>query len=100
MTEGMATELRPHGLSAVAEVPGLMRTERVIAAHKTPHQAHPFDLLPTESPRYLGRAVVALRENPGVQQSSGQFLYVADLARQYGFTDEDGRQLPRFRVPG
>ena len=32
-------------------------TERVMAAHR----AHPFDLAPTESPSYLGKAVVRSR---------------------------------------
>jgi NAD(P)-dependent dehydrogenase (short-subunit alcohol dehydrogenase family) len=51
---GMARELRPHGIAAVALAPGFMRTERVMAAHAQ----KPFDLGLTESPEYLGRAVV------------------------------------------
>jgi NAD(P)-dependent dehydrogenase (short-subunit alcohol dehydrogenase family) len=94
MTEGMASELRPHGVSAVVVVPGFMRTERVMAAHA----ADPFDLGTTESPRYLAKAVVALSNDPAVGKLSGQTLYVADLARKYGFTDEDGRQPPRFKA--
>jgi len=94
MTEGMASELRPHGVSAVVVVPGFMRTERIMAAH----QKEPFDLALTESPRYLGRAVVALAGDPNVGKISGQVVYVADAARTYGFTDEDGSQPPRFRV--
>jgi NAD(P)-dependent dehydrogenase (short-subunit alcohol dehydrogenase family) len=46
MTEGMARELRPHGVSAIALVPGFTRTERVMASHAL----HPFDLASTESP--------------------------------------------------
>jgi NAD(P)-dependent dehydrogenase (short-subunit alcohol dehydrogenase family) len=94
MTEGMASELRPYGVSAVVVVPGFMRTERVMAAHKR----EPFDLGFTESPHYLGRAVVALAGDPNIGKVSGQILYVGDLARTYGFTDVDGRQPPRFRV--
>jgi len=94
MTEGMARELRPHRVAAIVLVPGFMRTERVMASHA----AHPFDLAATESPAYLGRAVVALGGDPKVLAKSGQLLYVGDLAKVYGFTDVDGSQPPPFRT--
>jgi NAD(P)-dependent dehydrogenase (short-subunit alcohol dehydrogenase family) len=94
MTEGMAGELRPHGVAAIVLVPGFMRTERVMAAHAIT----PFELSSTESPNYLGRAVVALVGDPKVLARSGRLLYVGDLAREYGFTDVDGSQPPRFRA--
>jgi NAD(P)-dependent dehydrogenase (short-subunit alcohol dehydrogenase family) len=94
MTKGMATELRPHGVHAVAVAPGFMRTERIMAHYKK----HPFDLGPTESPSYLGNAVVALASDPEVRKLNGRVLYVGDLARKYGFKDVDGRQPPRFRA--
>jgi hypothetical protein len=31
-------------------------------------------------------------------QKSGQVLMVGELAREYGFTDVDGRQVPPFRI--
>ncbi|MGA8603639.1 MAG: SDR family NAD(P)-dependent oxidoreductase [Thermoplasmata archaeon] len=94
MTEGMARELRAHHVAAIVLVPGFMRTERVM----TSHAAHPFDLSGTESPAYLGRAVVALGGDPRVLAKSGQLLYVGDLAKLYGFTDVDGTQPPPFRT--
>ena len=94
MSFGMATELRPHGLAAVALAPGFMRTERVMAAHA----AQPFPLDGTESPAYLGRAVVALASDPKVLEKSGQVLTVGELAREYGFTDVDGTQPAPFRL--
>jgi hypothetical protein len=30
---------------------------------------------------------------------TGQVLTVGELAREYGFTDTDGRQLPPFEMP-
>lgn len=95
MTSGMAKEYRFRGVAAVALAPGFMRTERVLAAHA----ARPFDLGPTESPAYLGRAVRALASDSNVSARSGEVLFVGDLAREYGFTDTDGRQPPPFRVP-
>jgi NAD(P)-dependent dehydrogenase (short-subunit alcohol dehydrogenase family) len=91
----MARELRPHGVAAVALAPGFMRTERVLAAHA----AHPFDLSPTESPEYLGRAVAALAADAEVMRWTGRVLTVGELARAYGFTDVDGRQPAPFQLP-
>jgi NAD(P)-dependent dehydrogenase (short-subunit alcohol dehydrogenase family) len=95
MTLGMAHDLRPHGVAAIAVAPGFMRTERILAAHA----AHPFDLSITESPEYLGRAVRALAEDANVMEKSGQLFTAGDLAREYGFTDIDGRQPAAFRFP-
>lgn len=95
MTRGMAHDLRPHSVAAIAVAPGFMRTERILAAHA----AHPFDLSITESPEYLGRAVRALAEDPNKMNKSGQLHTVGDLAREYGFTDVDGRQPAAFRFP-
>jgi NAD(P)-dependent dehydrogenase (short-subunit alcohol dehydrogenase family) len=95
MTRGMAHDLRPHGVAAIAVAPGFMRTERILAAHA----AHPFDLSITESPEYLGRAVHALAEDANVMNKSGQLFTVGDLAQEYGFTDIDGRQPAAFRFP-
>lgn len=93
---GMSEELRPHGVAAVALAPGFMRTERVLAAHA----ASPFDLSTTESPAYVGRAVAALAADPEVLRRSGQLLTAGELARDYGFTDVDGRQPAPFRLTG
>ena len=90
-----ARELRPYGVAAVAIAPGFMRTERVMAAHA----AHPFDLTGTESPEYLGRAVVSLAADPEVMRRTGEALTAADLARVYGFTDVDGTQPAAFQMP-
>ncbi|MCR8960951.1 SDR family oxidoreductase [Variovorax sp. S2] len=97
---GMAEELRPHGVASLALSPGWMRTEFVLAGHKT-DEAHWHErpaLARTESPRYLGRAIAALAGDAGVMQKSGGVHRVADLAREYGFTDTDGRQPEAFEL--
>jgi len=97
---GMAQELKPHGVASVAVSPGWMRTEFVLAGHQASEhswQERPA-LARTESPRYLGRAVVALASDGDVMQRSGQVLRVGDLAREYGFTDIDGRVVPPFEL--
>ncbi|MGJ7528816.1 SDR family oxidoreductase [Variovorax sp. GB1P17] len=97
---GMAQDLRPHNVASIAVSPGWMRTEFVLAGHKT-DEAHWHEqpsLARTESPRYLGRAIAALAADPQVMAKSGDVLRVADLAREYGFTDIDGRQVEAFEM--
>ena len=91
----MAQDLRPHGVASVAIAPGFMRTERVLAAHAE----SPFDLAETESPEYLGRAIAALAGDPDPMRRTGELLTAGGLARDYGFTDVDGRQPAPFRIP-
>jgi NAD(P)-dependent dehydrogenase (short-subunit alcohol dehydrogenase family) len=98
---GLAEELRAHGVASVAVSPGWMRTEFVLAGHHA--DEHTWRERPalarTESPRYLGRAVAALAADPGVMEKSGGVYRVADLAREYSFTDVDGRQPEAFEIP-
>lgn len=99
---GMAQELRPHGVASLALSPGWMRTEFILAGHQT-DEAHWHErpaLARTESPRYLGRAVVALASDPAVLQKTGGVYRVADLAKEYGFTDIDGRWVGAFEIEG
>ena len=96
----VAQELRPHGVASLAVSPGWMRTELVLAGHHT-DEAHWQErpaLARTESPRYLGRAVAALAADANVMHKTGAVLRVADLARAYGFTDTDGRQVEAFEL--
>ncbi len=83
-----ANELQSHGVAALALSPGHVRTERVMEAGLAPKA--------TESPLYAGRAVAALAADAQVMRWTGQTLFVADLARHYGFADEDGSQPGRF----
>jgi NAD(P)-dependent dehydrogenase (short-subunit alcohol dehydrogenase family) len=97
---GMAEELRPHGVASLAVSPGWMRTEFVLAGHQI-DEAHWQErpaLARTESPRYLGRAVAALAGDAQVIEKSGGVHRVADLAREYGFVDVDGRQVEAFEL--
>ena len=91
----MAHDLRERRVTAVAIAPGWMRTERILAAHA----AQPFDLSPTESPQYLGRAIAHLAADPGRLDRSGELVTAGDLARAYGFTDVDGSQPEAFTIP-
>lgn len=97
MTYGMARELRPHNIAAIALAPGFIRTERVAAAFEAVGNKDYLNF--TESTEYVGRAVVALASDQSILEKSGKVLAVGDIAAEYGFTDIDGRQIPAFRIP-
>lgn len=94
----MGAELRDTGVSVVAVTPGFLRSEAMLDrfgvtednwrdhAKKDPHFAE------SETPWYVGRAVAALAADPNVREKSGRVLASWTLAREYGFTDRDGRQ--------
>jgi NAD(P)-dependent dehydrogenase (short-subunit alcohol dehydrogenase family) len=82
----MAHELRPHGVTVVSLYPGLVRTEAVLEASQW------LDLSNSESPEFIGRAIAALARDSEVLRHTGKVLVAAALAKEYGFTDIDGRQ--------
>jgi NAD(P)-dependent dehydrogenase (short-subunit alcohol dehydrogenase family) len=93
-----ASELRAHNVAAVAITPGFLRSERMLegfgvteanwrdAGKKDPN------FLESESPLFVGRAVAALASDPHVMKRSGHLFSSWELARDYGFTDADGRR--------
>ncbi len=96
---GLAMELREYRVATVALAPGFMRTERVMAyAPKDKDWKEVPWLSQTESPEYLGRAVAALAGDQQIMRRSGKAFHVGELAKQYGFTDVDGRRVPPFYI--
>ncbi len=83
----VAHELRPYGVAAVALRPGNVRTERVLANPWGDDRPGPGD--GRESPRFVGRAVVALATDPRILEATGRVFSTAELARAYGFGDPD-----------
>jgi NAD(P)-dependent dehydrogenase (short-subunit alcohol dehydrogenase family) len=88
LTEQMADDLRPHGIACVAVSPGFMRLERM---DLTPDVA-----AKTESPEFPGRAVAVLATDSNILAKSGRLMTTPELAREYGFTDVDGKQQSTF----
>jgi NAD(P)-dependent dehydrogenase (short-subunit alcohol dehydrogenase family) len=107
-TADAAHELGPHGVAVVSLWPGLVTTELVMAgASKAsdgsgrdvialPNEGE-IDLSGAQSPLFVGRAAAALAAADDVLAKSGRAHAVADLAREYGFTDEHGN-VPDTRV--
>jgi NAD(P)-dependent dehydrogenase (short-subunit alcohol dehydrogenase family) len=96
---GLAMELRQHRIATVALAPGFMRTERVMSHAKGEADWKKIPWLKkSESPEYLGRAVAALAVDTRLMRRSGKVFHVGELAREYGFTDTDGRHVPPFVI--
>ncbi len=98
MAFAMGTELKPHGITALALAPGFMRTERVMKALADDPSLTDTVGIPSETPAYAGRAVAALTADRNVLRHTGKVLCVGDLAQEYGFTDVDGTQPKPFRL--
>ena len=91
ITADTAHQLREHGVTVASLWPGLVLTERL---QQAPNIEEMFDISGAESPRFCGRAVVALAGDAGVLRLSGRAVSARELADEYGFTDVDGR-LPK-----
>lgn len=103
MAFALAHELRGSSTTVVELTPGWLRSEAMLEAFKvseanwrdaTTHVPH-FAI--SETPAYVGRAVVALASDAKVARWHGQSLSSGALAREYGFTDVDGSQPDAWR---
>lgn len=95
---GMAEELRPHKITALAVTPGFLRSEAMLdhfgvteanwqdGAKKDPH------FIASETPFFIGRAIATLAADPDLFQKSGGVYSSWGLSEEYGFKDIDGRQ--------
>ncbi len=106
-------ELEPYGATAVAITPGWLRSEMMLdnfavseenwrdaierKAAENNQPAAPADFALSESPRYVGRAVVALASDPDRSRLNQQSVHSGQLAHEYGFTDLDGSQPDIWR---
>ena len=94
----MAADLHAHGVTALAITPGFLRSEAVLD-HFGVTEADWRDAIEkdeyfaeSETPCYVGRAIAALAADPNVAAKSGGLFSSWGLAKEYGFTDVDGRR--------
>jgi NAD(P)-dependent dehydrogenase (short-subunit alcohol dehydrogenase family) len=103
MAFALAHELAPHGATAVSLTPGWLRSEAMLEAYQVTEESwrdataiQPHFAI-SETPAYVGRAVVALASDPDVARWNGQSLSSGGLAHEYGFTDVDGSRPDAWR---
>ena len=98
-----AKDLAPHDATSVSITPGWLRSEMMLetfgvteanwrdATKRVPH------FVISETPRFVGRAVVALAHDPDRARWNGQSLSSGQLAQVYRFTDLDGSRPDAWR---
>jgi NAD(P)-dependent dehydrogenase (short-subunit alcohol dehydrogenase family) len=93
---GMAQDLTPHGVVALAVTPGFLRSEEMLdhfgvskANWKDATKIEPH-FIASETPFFVGRAVAALAADPQVSGKAGGVYASWTLSDEYGFTDIDG----------
>ncbi|MGA4848431.1 SDR family oxidoreductase [Streptomyces sp. G5(2025)] len=104
MARGLAEEVAEYGCTALALSPGWLRSEAMLDTHfkvteenwragceQNPHFAI------SETPTFVGRALVALAADPDVARYNGASLSSGGLAKEYGFTDIDGSAPDAWR---
>lgn len=95
-------ELAPLGATAVAITPGWLRSEMMLEGFGTDEEhwreaPTPPGFAVSESPRYVGRAVVALASDPDRARWNQRSVDTGRLAAEYGFTDLDGSRPDVWR---
>jgi NAD(P)-dependent dehydrogenase (short-subunit alcohol dehydrogenase family) len=104
-------ELASYGATAVSLTPGFLRSEIMLDTFGVTEEtwrdaldvdrddgpSAPPDFAVSESPRFVGRAVVALATDPARARWNQQSVDSGRLAREYGFTDLDGSQPDVWR---
>lgn len=100
MAYGLSIELHQDNIAVIAVSPGFMRTELVLKHHGSDeeHWQESEELRFTETPYYVGRGIAALAKDPDVMKKTGLVLKAGDLAKEYQFTDIDGRYIPPFSI--
>jgi dehydrogenase/reductase SDR family member 1 len=100
ITRDTAFELKPHGVAVVSLWPGLVLTEGLLAnttvADDGRRLLHGLGVDFGESPKFNGKAVVALASDDDILERTGGSFRSSRLAREYGFTEDDGSLPPEL----
>lgn len=95
---GLAKELTPHGITALAVTPGFLRSEEMLDTYFHVTEDTWFEgarrdpnFIASETPFFVGRAVAALAADPTIAQRAGGVYTSWNLSDEYGFRDIDGR---------
>jgi NAD(P)-dependent dehydrogenase (short-subunit alcohol dehydrogenase family) len=92
----MARELRSRRITSIAVTPGFLRSEMMLENFGVTEEnwregaKKDANFIVSESPFYVGRAVVAVASDPDMFSKTGRVFSSWDLAAEYGFTDLDG----------
>lgn len=103
MAYSLGHELAPHGAAAVAITPGWLRSEMMLEIFGVTEDnwrestIAPPGFAVSETPRFVGRAIVAMATDPERARWNQQSVDSGALAQEYGFTDVDGSRPDVWR---
>lgn len=92
----MGVDLRNHNVTAVSIWMGMLRTDRTKRVMDSEPEKYAGFWEIAETPEFTGHVIAGLYQDPQRMEKSGQVLIGAELAQEYGITDE-GRQPPSHR---
>ena len=97
LAAALAEQLKPHGVAAVSLTPGFLRSEQMldhfgVTAETWRNAPDPHFRACSETPAYIGAAVVALASDPDILAKTGQAFSTWRCADEYGIRDADGSQ--------
>ncbi|MFM5906690.1 MAG: SDR family NAD(P)-dependent oxidoreductase [Novosphingobium sp.] len=76
---------------------GALATDRLLGMIEAEPEKYGYIRNLLETPDFTGHIIWTLFNDPALVERSGQTLIGADVAREYGLTDEGGRQPPSYR---
>ena len=102
MAVDMSYQLAKYGVATTALYPGLVQTEanlQMVEDGTWDEASGNLDLSQGETPAFSGRALLELvsLDKEQMMARSGNVEVVAELAKEFGFTDLDGSQPPSIR---
>ena len=101
MARDMAIELKAHNVASLSMWLGLTFTERAernLKRNPAMTAQTVTDPKVGSSVEFPGRVIAALARDPQIMKRSGGTYIAAELAREYGVTDIDGRVPPSLRA--
>lgn len=100
MSRDMAIELKPHNVASVSLWQGLTFTERAKRnLANIPGLSGRSATIPENgcSPEFPGMVIAAMASDPDIMARTGGTFITAEVARDYGIKDIDGREIPSLR---
>lgn len=99
MAHDMAVDFRNAGanVAAVSVWMGALATDRLLAMIDAAPEKLGFLRDQLETPEFTGHVIWGLYNDPALPERSGKTVIGAEMAREYGFTDVNGRQPPSYR---
>jgi NAD(P)-dependent dehydrogenase (short-subunit alcohol dehydrogenase family) len=93
----MAVDFKTTGVRAVSIWMGPLVTERSLKAAEVHKEQYRDFLATAETPQFIGHIIHAIANDAEADKLSGHALIAAEIARDYGISDRDGKQPPSYR---